>query len=109
MAHNNLSTKLRSILDALSEAEAENLTYQRRNKILADSLLALTDKLRETRVEDIEDPSSRKQLEQLCSDATVSRRKWKVMKSVVAAIIAGSGVDWAHDDELRDLVLYDES
>lgn len=31
------------------------------------------------------------------------------MKSVVAAIVAGSGVDWARNGALRDLVVDEES
>ena len=109
MAHNNLSTSLQSTLNSFSEAEAQNLIHHRKNKDLADSLLTLCGKLRETRLEDIEDPHLRKQLELLGSSTKESRRKWRVMKSVVGAIVAGSGVDWAHDDELRDLVLDDEN
>ena len=108
MAHKNLSTSLQSTLNALSEAETQNHIYQRKNKVLADDLLTLASKLQEIRVEDIEDPQSRIQLERLRSDIKESRRKQRVMKSVVAGIIAGSGVEWAHDDELRDLVIDDE-
>ena len=108
MAHKNLSTSLQSILNALSEAETQNLIYQKKNKVLADDLLTLAGKLQEIRVEEIEDPQSRIQLEHLRSDTKESKRKRRVMKSVVGAIIAGSGVEWAHDDELRDLVLNDE-
>lgn len=58
--------------------------------------------------ERIDDPKIRTKLEKLKEEARNSRLKWRVMKSVVSATIAGSGLNWALDDELRDLVLDDE-
>jgi len=38
----------------------------------------------------------------------MAKKRWRIMKSVVAAIIAGSGVDWARNNDLRNLVLDEE-
>ena len=35
----------------------------------------------------------------------VSRKKWRIMKGVASAIVAGSGIDWARDERLRRIVL----
>lgn len=37
-----------------------------------------------------------------------SKQKWRVMKGTASGVVAGSGVDWAGDSELRDVVLESE-
>lgn len=39
------------------------------------------------------------------AEVKASRQRWRVLKSTASAIVAGSGVDWARDDGLRDVVL----
>lgn len=34
-----------------------------------------------------------------------SEQKWRVIKGTASAVVAGSGVDWARNPELRDVVL----
>lgn len=41
----------------------------------------------------------------LQGELKASRQRWKVMKGTASAVVAGSGVDWARDDELREMVL----
>jgi Centromere protein H (CENP-H) len=36
-----------------------------------------------------------------------AKRKWRIMKGLVAGVVVGSGVRWAEDEELVDLVLDD--
>lgn len=54
------------------------------------------------------DPGLRAEIADLDVQVRASRRKWRVVKAVAAAVVAGSGVDWARDPELRDVVLDDE-
>lgn len=48
------------------------------------------------------------QAEQCKLDHETAKKLWRTMKSVVAAIIAGSGINWARDSELKRLVLEEE-
>lgn len=48
------------------------------------------------------------QLDQAREDQAIARKRWRTMKTVVSAIIAGSGVDWARNGALRDLALDEE-
>ncbi|KAH7041917.1 centromere protein H (CENP-H)-domain-containing protein [Macrophomina phaseolina] len=41
-------------------------------------------------------------------DVAAARRRWRTVKGVVAGVVVGSGVDWAADEGLRELVLEDE-
>ena len=34
----------------------------------------------------------------------VEKRQWRIVKGLVSALVAGSGVDWAADEKLRGLV-----
>ena len=87
---------------------AENIRAMEKNRALTTTLLALTKKVQAQRDEAAKDPSFGAQLDGLRNEAATARQRWRIMKSVVAAIIAGSGVDWARDDTLRDLVLDEE-
>ena len=42
---------------------------------------------------------------ELARSVTRSRRIWKTRKGVASAVVAGSGVDWAADPVLREIVL----
>ena len=46
-------------------------------------------------------------LEQVKADHKRSKAKWETMKSITSAIVVGSGVNWAEDEELVALVLDD--
>jgi DNA-directed RNA polymerase specialized sigma subunit len=80
----------------------------RRNQELTKELLSLTDKLKAQNPDDITDEELRSQLQTSQEEAREAKKRWRMMKSLISAVIAGSGVDWAHDDELRELVLDDE-
>jgi hypothetical protein len=58
--------------------------------------------------EALDDDDLKAQLEQLEADRKKSKSRWEVMKSIASAIVVGSGVNWAEDDELTALVI-DES
>lgn len=55
----------------------------------------------------MDDMSIKKQLEQTKADHQKSKAKWETMKSITSAIVVGSGVNWAEDEELVALVLDD--
>lgn len=100
-----LSTQVRSARMELTSVEAENVKMARKNAELATRMLALAAAADTQRKEDIEDPKLRHQLDELELRMRRSRRKWRIMKETVGATIAGSGVDWARDPQLSNLVL----
>ncbi|KAE8421846.1 centromere protein H (CENP-H)-domain-containing protein [Aspergillus pseudocaelatus] len=106
LAHENLNTALSSTLKKLSNAEVENLQLHQKNKALVRELLDLT-KNDESWREELDDMSIMKQLEQVKADHQKSKAKWETMKSIISAIVVGSGVNWAENEELVALVLDD--
>ena len=87
---------------------ADNIRAMEKNRALTATLLALVQKVQAQRDGFTKDEGFSTQLYRLREDTATARQRWRIMKSVVAAVIAGSGVDWARDDSLRDLVLDEE-
>lgn len=56
-----------------------------------------------------DDADSRQEMERLEGNVRLSKQRWRVIKGVAAGVVAGSGVDWAGDDELCDIVLDPET
>ncbi|KAL4897110.1 centromere protein H (CENP-H)-domain-containing protein [Aspergillus ambiguus] len=107
LAHENLNAAQSSTLKKLSDAEVENLQLHRINKDLVQELLDLT-KDDESWKEELDDVDLKARLDQARVNYKKSKAKWSTMKSVASAIVVGSGVNWAEDEELVSLVL-DES
>ncbi len=68
-------------------------------------MLALAEEANTQRKEDIKDPRLRHRLDDLEAEMKMSRQKWRIMKCTASATIAGSGIDWARDPNLLDIVL----
>ncbi|KAK3167226.1 hypothetical protein OEA41_010352 [Lepraria neglecta] len=105
IAHTNLSPNLESILKQTMEAEADSVRTMDENRALTATLLSLTRKIQAQRDKAISDARLSAQLDQVRADTAIARKRWRIMKSVVAAVVAGSGVDWARDKTLRELAL----
>lgn len=93
------------MLDKLTETEAESARLSRRNVELASELLGLAQETDRGKSEPMNDPATKLELERVEQEARTSRQRWRVMKGTASAIVAGSGVDWARDHALRDIVL----
>ncbi|KAI1641096.1 centromere protein H (CENP-H)-domain-containing protein [Biscogniauxia mediterranea] len=92
----------RGVLDALAAAASTSLRLGRENAALASQLLGLAERAREGRgVLDDSHP----EVAALEAEVRRSRQRWRVLKGTASAVVAGSGVDWARDPELRDMVL----
>ncbi|EOO02469.1 hypothetical protein UCRPA7_2041 [Phaeoacremonium minimum UCRPA7] len=100
-----LSTELRGVLDRITEVESESLRVSRKNVELASEVLRLAEEANREKEDAIEDQHAKAEIERLERELKVSRQRWKVMKGTASAVIAGSGVDWASDAELREMVL----
>lgn len=88
--------------------EAENLKTIEQNRALTTTFLEVTQNGQDQRDRVLRESGARVQLDSLEEETAMARSRWRIMKSVVGAIIAGSGVDWVGDDTLRDLVLDEE-
>ncbi|CAF9927290.1 MAG: hypothetical protein ALECFALPRED_003679 [Alectoria fallacina] len=108
ISHTNLSSTLQMLSKEAAMLSADNIRAMEKNRALTTTLVALAKKVQAQRDEATKDPRFSAQLDGLRNDAGTVRQRWRIMKSVVAAVIAGSGVDWAQDDTLRDLVLDEE-
>ncbi|MCJ1250239.1 hypothetical protein MMC30_007465 [Trapelia coarctata] len=108
MAHANLSATLQGVLNTTTATAQENVIAMRQNQELTTTLLGLTSQLQTQDVESIENAELRSQLKTMQEETKESKRRWRIMKSLTAAVVAGSGIDWARNDDLRELVLDDE-
>lgn len=107
LAQENLTETHVATLKKLSTVEVENLQLHEKNQELVRELLELT-KDDDSWREQLDDPELKQQLAELETDHKKSKAKWEIMKSVASAIVVGSGVNWAEDEDLMALVL-DES
>ncbi|KAI9681966.1 MAG: hypothetical protein M1817_000020 [Caeruleum heppii] len=108
ITHTNLSSDLLETHNALTTAEVENIQISARNKELADTLMTLVEKTKKRNAEDVGDARTQSQISTVEEEMMEERARWRMMKSIASAVIAGSGVDWSRDGRLRDLVLDDE-
>ncbi|KUI60454.1 hypothetical protein VP1G_07648 [Cytospora mali] len=100
------SSSLRQVLDQLTEVESDTLRVSRKNRDLAAEVLRLAKEADRDKTDAIaDDPAAKEQIVKLEARLTASKQKWRVMKGTASGIVAGSGVDWARDAELRDVVL----
>ncbi len=108
MTHTQLSTDMSTLNDSLSTLATDNIRLCSRNRELAQTLTELAEFSKASTIEDVKDARLRTQLEQLKEENRVRKSRWRLMKGVVSTVVVGSAVDWASDDELRELVVDDE-
>ncbi|KAI0459702.1 centromere protein H (CENP-H)-domain-containing protein [Xylaria acuta] len=100
------NTEYHSLLSDLTDVEGRSLRLSRENVALAERLLDLarqTDQGKAALLSSDSDHAA--EIAGLEAELKGSRRRWRVLKGTASAIVAGSGVDWARDAELRDIVL----
>ena len=88
--------------------EVDHIRSMEKDRALTREIVDLTNAVQKRKDDIEEDPRFSAELRQAMEDTATAKRRYRMMKSVIAATIAGSGVDWARDDELRGLVLDDE-
>jgi small-conductance mechanosensitive channel len=108
LVHGSLTTKLASTTSTLSAAEQGNIETNRENRELSKVLLALAEDMKVQSTEDIEDVRLREQVKSVEKDVKESRRRMQTLKGILSAMIVGSGVNWAADQDLQELVMDDE-
>ena len=100
-----LSSKVQSAQKELEKVEYENIVTAQKNVELSTKMLALAEEANTQRKEDIDDPKARRQLDELEAEMRISRQRFRIMKGTASATIAGSGIDWARDPKLLEIVL----
>ncbi|KAI1908903.1 hypothetical protein LOZ12_000146 [Ophidiomyces ophidiicola] len=108
LAYENLAHAIASCSESLSNAEVENIQATKKNRELVQSLLQLTSSEKNEKPE-IKDPKLKKQFEALVKENKNKRAENVTVKRIVSAAIAASGIDWASDEDLLNLVMDDES
>ncbi|KAK5015755.1 centromere protein H (CENP-H)-domain-containing protein [Cryomyces antarcticus] len=108
MYHTTLTSTLSTFSSAVTAAERDNTAANKKNQELTATLLELVEATKPQATEDVQDARVRTQLQTLDSELKTARNRWRVMKGVVSGVIVGSGVDWARDEGLRELVMDDE-
>ncbi|OKL63088.1 hypothetical protein UA08_01496 [Talaromyces atroroseus] len=104
LVYENLANTRSAALETLSNTEVENLRLIDKNRELASQLLELT--AQETSWRDrVDDGALLARIEATEEEYKKTRAQRDTVKSVVSAMVVGSGVDWARDDRLRGLVL----
>ncbi|KAI0187337.1 centromere protein H (CENP-H)-domain-containing protein [Xylaria flabelliformis] len=100
------STEYHSLLSDLTDVESRSLRLSRENVALAGRLLHLAKQTDQGKAELLtSDSDHAAEIAELEAKLKGSRRRWRVLKGTASAIVAGSGIDWARDAELRDIVL----
>ncbi|KAK6213896.1 hypothetical protein QIS74_09898 [Colletotrichum tabaci] len=105
IALSKTSSDIRSAVDELTDVEAESLRVGRRNIGLAAEVLRLAKETEMRRTGETDDPAVQAEMARLQVELKASRQRWKVMKGTASAVVVGSGVDWARDEVLTDIVL----
>jgi hypothetical protein len=108
MIHGEMSTQL-SRFDARATAAERDIKFLNvQNAELAQKMVGIAEAVRAPRTEDVEDDGMRTRLEKADEEVVSARKRWRVLKSLTAGVVVGSGVNWDGDEEVVDLVLDDE-
>ncbi|KAI0011647.1 centromere protein H (CENP-H)-domain-containing protein [Xylariaceae sp. FL0662B] len=100
------SAESRALLDEITEVESRSLRLGRENADLAARVLELAGQAAQRKAAAVEaDPERAAEIARLEGQVRLSRQRWRVLKETAAAVVVGSGVDWARRPELRDVVL----
>ncbi|KAK3899079.1 centromere protein H (CENP-H)-domain-containing protein [Staphylotrichum tortipilum] len=97
--------ELRAARDQLADLEAETVLLGRQNTKLASEILELAGNAPDQKPQSLEGGRFGREIAVLESQVKSGHHRWRVMKGLATASVAGSGIDWARDERLRDLVL----
>lgn len=100
--HADSVTKLR---DDLTAIQVKSIRVCRQNMELTSELFALAEQAKQKKAVRVDDPRVQQEIDKLTREVKTSRQRWRVMKGVASGVVAGSGVDWAKDEDLRNIVL----
>ena len=99
------ATDMGNVREALNNAQSQAFRVSRANVELTSELLRVVDQVKQRKQTTSSDPKTRRRLGEAERDLKTSRHRWKVVKGLVSGVVVGSGVNWAKDQELMDMVL----
>ncbi|KAL6908652.1 centromere protein H (CENP-H) domain-containing protein [Trichoderma evansii] len=100
--HADSVSKLR---DDLTEVQVQSIRVCRENMELTSELFALAEQAKQKKAVRVDDPRVQREIEKLTREVKTSRQRWRVMKGVASGVVAGSGINWAKDEDLCNIVL----
>jgi hypothetical protein len=100
----DLSRKVLTARKELVRIETEHVLISRQNAELAAQMIALA-KDADTQKRDNMPRKAQIELAEMDANVKLSRQRWRIMKGTASGTIVGSGVDWARDPELLEIVL----
>lgn len=103
------AAEMEMLRDQLARTQADAARISRQNVELAAALCDLADKAKQERAGNLDSPETRSAVARLEDEVASRRRRWRVIKGVASGVVSGSGIDWARDDELCDMVLDPEN
>lgn len=98
-------SELQAARSRLADVEIEGLRVSHQNIKLASETLQLAGKTLDREPKSAEGGRFAREMATLEGQVKSSHQRWKIMKGAASAIVAGSGIEWARDERLRDLVL----
>ncbi|KKF95169.1 Centromere protein H (CENP-H) [Ceratocystis platani] len=99
------STGIQSALEEAAIVQGRVLKAWSENASLASDVHKLAREIGQQKEDPLNVADGDNELDQLKTDFKISRQKWLVMKGTASAVVAGSGIDWARDPELMEIVL----
>ncbi|RDA84630.1 hypothetical protein CP532_5706 [Ophiocordyceps camponoti-leonardi (nom. inval.)] len=100
------ASDMETVRRQLTSVHVETARAARHNLELTTELCELADQLRQKQVgSNIDSPGTRGAIEQLKQQVASRRKRWKAIKGVASGVVCGSGIDWADDDNLSNMVL----
>lgn len=76
-----------------------------RNRELTSTLVKRTDQFKLRQINALKTSGLMDRHEKLKSDTRIAKKRWRIMKSLMAGMVVGSGIDWAIDPRLKSLVI----
>ncbi|KAH8180104.1 centromere protein H (CENP-H) domain-containing protein [Sarocladium implicatum] len=99
------SADMANIKSDMTNTQIEAIRATRENVALASQVFDLADQVKRKKGSRPNDPKILREIEKLEQDVKTSGQRWRVIKGVASGVVVGSGVDWARDDALCDIVL----
>lgn len=89
----------------LSEVQSKTLHISRDNVAMTSELLELAEAANHRKFGTSTGSELEMEMEQARQEVKESRQRWKVIKGTLSAVIVGSGIAWAQDQDLLEMVL----
>ncbi|KAK0392813.1 hypothetical protein NLU13_2308 [Sarocladium strictum] len=99
------ATEAGQIKADMTEVQVEALRATRKNVGLASKVFELAEQVKHKQESRPDDSKVLREIDRLESEVKASSQRWRVIKGVASGVVVGSGVNWASDETLCDIVL----